>query len=187
MIRKLANLFNTKNKITHSDITAVFTRFGRYKIKAYSDDKEEYLAIMSENFFNLDEPIVYIHSDAHTCFSNSDETYFFTNKMEVALKMIHKFGGLIIYYSGEERSIDGLLQELNTRKLESDKNVIYTNNINLDERLEIVYPSMAFMLQDLKLSNIKLISNNFNIIHDIKQLGIRIIKHETSVSFKYGR
>ncbi|MDX1295867.1 MAG: hypothetical protein R3302_06360, partial [Sulfurimonadaceae bacterium] len=159
ILRKLAGLIFNRNPVTHSRVTTVSTRYGIFKVKAYKDAEQEYLAIMSRNFFDLNEPIVYLHSEFHLCDPNDDHSCHCNNQMDMALKMIYKEGGLVMYHSQDGRNIDGLLQEMNARKVQGEKNAMAKTNAKLGlTAFERKYHTLGFILRDLDLSTMRLVS-----------------------------
>lgn len=113
LLKKIIAQVYQKNPIQHSDIMELFTKYGIYHAKMYKDGNQEYLALMSQNFFDLKTPIVYIHSDTYSC------EHLSNSQLDLAIKMIGKEHGLFIYYSKEDNKIDALLKGINTRKLQT--------------------------------------------------------------------
>lgn len=187
MIDKLIALVNKKNQIMHSKITKIFTKYGVYQAKMYKHDNQEYLTIMSHNFFDVKSPILYIHSDTHEC-NPLDEQCHCNNQLDAALKMIREDGGLVIYSSSDGRDIDALLREINTRKLQPENEVMIGTNLKSALKgYRGEYLTLDFIFKDLSLASVQLVTNNPNIIFIIEQLGIEITKHSPSVSFGYGQ
>lgn len=174
MIEKLIGLIYTRDPILHSETTTITTRYGMYKLKTYRDGHYAYLAMMSVNFFDLEEPIVYIHSESHA------------RQIDTALKMIYKEGGLVIYYSEKSSDIDALLREINTRKLGSEMDTMRkaegTPGLKTFGR---VSHTLGFILKDLNFSSMKLISDD-PVDRDIaRQLGIKVTNSASSITFGY--
>ena len=187
IIQKLSTLFRGKNLISHSNITKVSTKYGLYSLKAYKDQNYEYLTIMSRKFSPDANPIVYIHSESHECEPNNEHTCYCNNQMDVALRMINKEGGVILFTSADGREIDSLLKELNTRKLSQEKNVMYKDTITTAlDGYEEAYNSLGYIFTNLKLSTILLISNDEKVSEVAKQLNIIVPKQEPNISYQYG-
>jgi len=78
--------------IIKSEIADLPTRFGNFKVKAYKDGCQEHLAIMSENFFELNEPFVRIHSECLTGDTIGSLKCDCSNQLDLALNLISKEG-----------------------------------------------------------------------------------------------
>ncbi|CAA6818619.1 MAG: Unknown protein [uncultured Sulfurovum sp.] len=141
---------------------------------------------MNQKFFDLERPIVYIHFDVHHCEMDNEMSCYCANQVELALKMIQKSGGLVIYSSREDSSIDTLLEDINTRKLDEVNTSKKNNKIKFSVKEKIAYPSLAFILSDLNLSSVNLITNDAKVIDIVELLGINIFKIEANISFAYG-
>jgi len=185
---KLVGILTKKDLITCSNITTVSTKYGLFKIKAYKKDDREYLAIMSRNFYELKDPIVYIHSNFHIHNDPNSNIRYSNNGISSILKMIYKVGGLIIYPSKDGKSIDELLQELNARKLENQKNSIYKEKINLGFTVDdYECHSLCLILKNLNLSTIKLVSSDIKLTALIERIGINVTKRVPVIAFEYGK
>ena len=186
-IKALVHFFYQKNLIKHSKIRKLFTKYGIFQTKIYKDGHNEHLVIMSRDFFDLKSPIVYIYSPTHECDPLDGDMCYCNDQMDIALKMIRQEGGVIIYYSGDVRNIDGLLEEIHARKLETKDDVMTKTKIktylNMDQR---AYQTIGFIFEDLNLSSIKLITHDINVVHVTQKLGIEIIKRASVISFDYG-
>ncbi|CAA6807663.1 MAG: GTP cyclohydrolase II [uncultured Sulfurovum sp.] len=186
IFKKINNYVDTKNEIIHSEMATVFTKYGKFQMKAYKDDHQEYIAIMNQKFFDLERPVVYIHFDVQHSEMDHDMHCYCANQVELALKMIQKSGGLVIYSSREDASIDNLLEDINTRRLDEGNAIRGKSKIKFSVKETIVYPSLAFILSDLKLSNVNLITNDEKVIDIVELLGINILRIEPNISFDYG-
>ncbi|CAA6820558.1 MAG: Unknown protein [uncultured Sulfurovum sp.] len=186
ILNKINKLVYTRNEIIHSEMVTVFTKYGKFQMKAYKDDHQEYIAIMNQKFFDLEKPIVYVHFDVKHCEMDHAMSCYCANQVELALKMIQKSGGLVIYSSHENWSIDNLLEDINTRKIDEKNTVKNNSKISFNAKEKIAYPSLAFILNDLKLSRVKLITNSEKVIDIVELLGIDILKIESNISFAYG-
>lgn len=186
ILKKLTRFIYGTHLITYSQVTGIFTKYGSYRMQAYQDEHQEHLVIMSQNFSTLHEPIVYVHSDLHRCDPHDPQSCHCNNQMDMALKMIQKEGGVIVYSSSDGRSIDGLLSELKSRKLGIEENVMTKAKINLNLHTTREYQSIGFILNHLHLSRIKLISSDLRVVHVADQLGIHITKRTPAIAFGYG-
>ena len=185
-ISKLASLINEKNQIQYLNIDKLLTQYGMFQAKIYKHNKQEYLVIMNLKFFETKAPIFYIHSDAHAC-NALDEFCDCHYPISVALKMIHQDGGLILYSSQDSQNIDRLLQEIHAKKLQSPSQVMIGTNIKSALKgYRGEFLTIDFILKNLKISNLQLVSDNPKIIFIIKQRGINIVNYTPTISFNYG-
>jgi len=185
IIEKFLSLVYERNPIIYSKITNLSTRHGLFQVQAYRDKNEQYLAIMSRDFFELDTPIVYIHSNFHIHNDPNSNIRYANNEINAILKMISREGGVIIYHN---QDIDGLLKSINARKLENEQNTMTKGKIPLSLKFHSrEYQVLGFILKNLKLSSIQLISFDINLTVMIEQLGIDIIKRAEAISFGYGK
>jgi len=186
LISKLVSLVNEKSQIKHTGISEVFTKHGMFQAKMYNHNNQEYLIIMSQNFFETKAPIFYIHTDEHAC-DSLEEFCGYAYPISVALKMIHKDGGLVLYSSRDHEEIDALLAKIHVKKLSADNKI--TTSTNLKSALKGYrgeYLTIDFILKDLKISNVQLVSDNPNILFIMQQQKIHILKQVPSISFEYG-
>lgn len=187
ILNELAHFFYGKNLIRHSKIKNIFTKYGIFKAKVYKDGRQEYLVMMSRNFFELNAPIVYIYNEQHVCDPLDDEMCYCNHQIDVALKMIGKEGGVIVYYSGDVRNIDGLLLEINARKLAAKDDSMIKTKVKVDLKMnKREYQSIGFIFTDLSLASIRLVTHDINVVHVAEQLDLEIVKRASVISFDYG-
>ena len=169
-------------QIIKSEIANLPTKFGKFKVKAYKDECQEHLAIMSENFIDLVNPLVRIHSECLTGDTIGSLKCDCSNQLDLALKLISKNGGLIIYHRQEGRNI-GLVNKINAYKLQDEGYDTIEANLKLgfqeDER---DYSAIAYILQDLNIKKLKLITNNPSKIAFIEDLGIQITQRIPAIT-----
>ena len=172
----------TKSDIQVSVIANLPTKFGSFYVKAYKDGCQEHLAIMSQDFFELKNPLVRIHSECLTGDTFKSLKCDCSNQLDLALKLIAKEGGLIIYHRQEGRNI-GLVNKINAYKLQDQGYNTIEANIKLgfkeDER---DYHAVSYILKDLNVTNIQLITNNPEKIDFIEKLGINITQRIPSIT-----
>lgn len=182
----LIGLVNEKSQIKFTTVIKVFTKHGMFQAKMYKHNKQEYLVIMSQNFFDTKVPIFYIHTDEHEC-NSLEEFCGCSYPISVALQMIYQDGGFILYSSRDLKDIDTLLSEINVKKLSSESKIRTGTNLkSAFKGYRGEYLTIDFILKDLGLSEVQLVSDNQNIMFIIEQQGIKIVKQEASISFGYG-
>lgn len=160
--------------IQKSNIANLPTKHGKLKIKAYKDGIQEHLAVMSQDFFDLKNPYVRIHSECLTGDTIGSLKCDCSNQLDLALTLIAKEGGVVIYHRQEGRNI-GLLNKTNAYSLQDEGYNTIDANLKLgfkeDER---DYSAIGFILEDLNIKKMRLITNNPKKINFVKNLDIEV-------------
>ena len=175
-------IVDNENRIEQSNIATLPTRYGTFKIKAYKDGDQEHLAIMSENFQALDEPFVRIHSECLTGDALGSLKCDCNNQLDLALEVISKEGGLVIYHRQEGRNI-GLLNKVNAYSLQDQGyNTIEANLVLGFKEDERDYRVVEHIFNDLKIKQIKLITNNPKKIEAIQQMNVNVLQRIPAIT-----
>jgi len=168
--------------IIKSKIANLPSKYGKFKVKAYKDGNQEHLAIMSANLSSLKEPLVRIHSECLTGDAIGSLKCDCSNQLDLALQLISKEGGLVIYHRQEGRNI-GLVNKINAYNLQDMGYNTIEANLKLgfkeDER---DYSAIGFIFDDLNLKEIKLITNNPAKIDFVQSTGVKISKIVPSIT-----
>ena len=168
--------------IEKSNIANLPTKYGKFKIRAYKEENQEHLAIMSENFENIEIPYVRIHSECLTGDTLGSLKCDCQNQLDLALKFIAKEGGLVIYHRQEGRNI-GLLNKVNAYALQDQGRNTIEANLELgfgeDDR---DYSVVDEIFKDLNLKKIKLITNNPEKISYVENLGVEIVERVPAIT-----
>ena len=171
-----------KPTIIESKIANLPTKYGDFDVKAYKDGCQEHLAIMSKDFKDLKVPNVRIHSECLTGDSVGSLKCDCNNQLVLALELIAKEGGLVIYHRQEGRNI-GLVNKINAYNLQDQGYNTVEANVKLgfkpDER---TYGAVEYILEDLKLEEVKLMTNNPSKIKFIESCGIKINERTPSIT-----
>ncbi len=171
-----------KQFIIQSKTANLPTRYGTFDIRAYKDGCQEHLAIMSKNFSEIEIPMVRIHSECLTGDAIGSLKCDCNNQLDLALELISKQGGLVIYHRQEGRNI-GLVNKINAYNLQDQGYNTIDANLKLgfkeDER---DYKAVGFILKDLGLKTIKLITNNPTKIEYVENSGIKIDERIPSIT-----
>jgi GTP cyclohydrolase II len=175
-------LENETYEIVQSNVAMLPTRYGTFKIKAYQDGHQEHLAIMSQNFSTLDAPIIRIHSECLTGDALGSLKCDCNNQLNLALKLISEEGGMVIYHRQEGRNI-GLVNKVNAYQLQDEGyNTIEANHelgFQADER---DYRAVGFILKDLQVTQMRLVTNNPTKIRYIESLGLNILQRIPAIT-----
>jgi len=168
--------------IKQSNSANLPTRYGKFIVKAYKDACQEHLAIMSQDFENLEEPYVRIHSECLTGDAIGSLKCDCNNQLDLALNLISKEGGLVIYHRQEGRNI-GLVNKIDAYNLQDKGYDTIEANLALgfkeDER---DYSIVKTIFEDLKIDNIKLITNNPKKIQSIESFGVNIAQRIPAIT-----
>lgn len=168
--------------IIQSNIANLPTKYGKFKIKAYKDGNQEHLAIMSQDFENIDAPYVRIHSECLTGDTLGSLKCDCQNQLDLSLKFIAQKGGLVIYHRQEGRNI-GLVNKVNAYALQDQGRDTIQANLELgfgeDDR---DYSIVGYIFNDLKVKKLKLITNNPKKIEYVESLGIEIVERIPAIT-----
>jgi len=169
-------------QIEKSKTATLPTKYGNFNIRVYKQDTQEHLVVTSENFEELQNPYVRIHSECLTGDTFGSLKCDCQNQLTLALKFMAKEGGLIIYHRQEGRNI-GLLNKVNAYVLQDNGRDTIEANLELgfgeDDR---DYSVVKEIFTDLKLTDIKLITNNPKKIDFVKDLGLNITERIPAIT-----
>ena len=169
-------------QVKKSDTANLPSRYGDFRVKAYKDGVQEHLVVMSKDFFELKEPYVRIHSECLTGDTLASLKCDCGNQLSLALELIQKEGGLVIYHRQEGRNI-GLLNKINAYNLQDKGFDTIEANLALgfgeDER---DYNIVDVIFKDLNVNKIKLITNNPKKIKYVKSLEIEVVQIVPSIT-----
>src|SRR5574344_252069 len=162
-------------QIIKSNIASLPTKHGNFKIKAYKQNDQEHLVLMSEDFNSKDTINLRVHSECLTGDVFGSIKCDCQKQLELAIKYIAQNGGMIIYHRQEGRNI-GLLNKVNAYSLQdSGKDTIEANlalGFKEDER---EYSIVEYILKDLDIKKINILTNNpakIEFLENIKDLKI---------------
>ena len=143
-----------------SKVANLPSKYGSFDIKAYKENNQEHLVIMSKDLQQVKTPLLRIHSECLTGDTLGSLKCDCGNQLHLALELIAKEGGVVIYHRQEGRNI-GLLNKVNAYALQDRGYDTIKANLELgfkaDER---TYDVVCFILNDLKIEEVKLITNN---------------------------
>ncbi len=162
--------------IIKSNLANLPTKHGNFKIKAYKQDNQEHLVLLSENFSNNDVVNLRIHSECLTGDVFGSIKCDCQKQLELAISYIAKNGGMIIYHRQEGRNI-GLLNKVNAYSLQdSGKDTIEANlalGFKEDER---EYSIVEYILKDLNIKKINILTNNPAKLEFLESLDVQIVE-----------
>lgn len=169
-------------EIIKSKFATLPTKFGNFLIKAYKYNNQEHFILLSKNYKKEKYLNVRIHSECLTGDIFSSLKCDCQNQLDQAIRLIAKEGGMIIYHRQEGRNI-GLVNKINAYNLQDKGRNTIEANLELgfkdDER---DYSIVKYILEDLNINNINLITNNPKKIEYICSLKININKIIPSIT-----
>ncbi len=182
-IIKIADLLEYrvhKRSIRAKAVTTLPTRYaGSFKLMAYTDELETSLyLVLLKGEINPDEPILLrIHSQCLTGDVFGSERCDCGEQLETAMKAIEKVGsGIILYMFDEGRGI-GLLNKIRAYVLQDQGRDTVEANLELgfaaDQR---DYTIGAYILSDLGVKNVRLMTNNPDKVRALENSGINVVE-----------
>lgn len=153
-----------------SEVANLPTKHGTFKIIAFKEHHKEHLVIFTDNL--SDTPIIRVHSECLTGDALGSLKCDCGDQLDIALKMIAKEGGMVLYLRQEGRNI-GLLNKVNAYALQDKGFDTVAANHQLgfpaDARsYEIVHD----ILKHFNISRIKLLTNNPEKIKSLQAIEI---------------
>jgi len=157
-------------KLEISEVANLPTKHGTFKIQTFKEHHKEHLAIFTDSIAEI--PIVRVHSECLTGDALGSLKCDCGDQLDLALKMIAKEGGMILYLRQEGRSI-GLLNKVNAYALQDKGFDTVAANHQLgfpaDARsYEIVHDILKYYNVD----KIKLLTNNPEKIKSLQAIEI---------------
>ncbi|MEI6729368.1 MAG: GTP cyclohydrolase II [bacterium] len=155
------------------------TAFGKFKFLVYHNliNNQEIAVIFQGNWSTEDEVLVRLHSSCVTGDIFSSLRCDCGPQLHKTLEMIdNEDSGIIIYLPQEGRGI-GLFNKIKAYKLQEEGLDTVEANIKLGfEADQREYAFVEDILKDMRVSKVKLITNNPDKIEKLSKLGINIVK-----------
>jgi len=165
------------------------TSTGKFRVTSYAgsdDDRMPHLAISHPDVNFEDTPLVRVHSECFTGDVLSSKRCDCGEQLQRALQLIREEKGILLYLRQEGRGI-GLTNKLKAYNLQ-DKglNTIDANHQLGFEADERTYDIATFILNDLGVRKIKLLTNNPLKVESLKNGGIEIAER-VSIQIEPGK
>ena len=148
-------------QIQQSNTAKLPSIYGNFEVKAFREGDKEHLAIFTKSIYDKSQvPLLRVHSECLTGDVLGSQRCDCQSQLHLALQMIEKEGGMVLYLRQEGRGI-GLLNKINAYVLqEQGYNTVEANHqlgFSDDER---TYEIVHHILEDFGVSQIRLITNN---------------------------
>lgn len=155
------------------------TRYGQFRLIAYADQATErmpHLAFVAEGFDPTRPVAVRIHSECMTGDVFGSRRCDCGEQLDASLRIAAERGGVVIYLRQEGRGI-GLINKLKAYNLQDlGLNTAEANThlgFDVDARQ---YDCAVFILQDLDIEEIELITNNPDKVEAMRRSPVRVVR-----------
>ena len=163
------------SSLTFQAETLLPTEFGDFRFRVYKNtDNQEVVAITTRDIEDRQGVPVRLHSACFTAEVMGSLKCDCKQQLDYALSYIAEHGGVIIYLPQEGRGI-GLSNKIRAYALQEDGHDTVDANHLLDLPVDSrCYDDAAFILQDLNIYKLRLITNNPSKLAAMKHFGFTI-------------
>ena len=159
--------------------SSIPTAYGEFKIIAYAEDELErtpHLALVKGNLENEKTVLTRIHSECLTGDLFGSQRCDCGPQLIKSLELIGKSGGVLLYLRQEGRGI-GLINKLKAYQLQDQGIDTAAANVHLGFKVdERSYEEALIILEDLGISQIRLLTNNPEKISVFKDSKVELIE-----------
>lgn len=168
------------SKIHFQVETTIPTDFGTFTVRAYAESENNqmpHLALLNTDIIGIDEPTnVRIHSECMTGDVFGSNRCECGEQLSESLEYIGKYGGILIYLRQEGRGI-GLINKLHAYNKQDEGYNTAEANIMLGHEADARSYDLAIdILKEMKVNQVKLLTNNPEKINAFDRSGIELIE-----------
>ena len=167
-----------RSRVTRREAATISNRHGDFEAVGYYDGApgDEHVALLAQRSSSSPETLVRIHSQCMTGESLGSTRCDCAGQLDTALGLISEHGGVVIYLAGQEGRGIGLTAKLAAYRLQQDLGLdtIDANlaiNAPVDAR---EYGAAAAILDDLRISQVRLMTGNAAKTQALIQAGIAV-------------
>lgn len=161
------------------------TQWGNFTLIAYSDDPEErmpHIALVSEFFESSNAVPVRIHSECMTGDIWGSRRCDCGDQLDSAMALAAREGGLVIYLRQEGRGI-GIINKIKAYNLQDEGLDTIGANLHLGFEADArSYEIALWILKDLGVTRVRLITNNPEKISAFQGTGIEVVERVPSIT-----
>lgn len=186
IVHHMTDLLSHGCRIESTALHQIFTRYGLYRAKMFQYGSHELLAVASLDFFERDDPLLYVHTGMHQC-NPFDEGCACALQPDIVLNTIAKSGGMLIYVGQNPREIDDFLRGINARKLSSHSAAKTRTNFGAYLKgFRGWNLALNYMLKDFGLSAVQLITDHPSVPYIVEHSGVTITRQMPAIAYAYG-
>src|SRR3989338_10148390 len=157
--------------------TSLPTKYGKFKLIAYEDwNNGQHIALVKGNVRGKKNVLVRVHSQCLTGDTFGSLRCDCGEQLDIALRIISKKGGVLMYMPQEGRGI-GLLNKIKAYELQDKGMDTVEANEKLGFKADVRdYTIGVQILADLGIKSMKLMTNNPKKIEGLGNYGIKIVE-----------
>lgn len=153
------------------------TKYGSFNLRVYSDEFQKETLVLYTDDLDVSKPVlVRVHSECITGDMLESLHCDCGAQLRKSLELIKEQGGVIIYLRQEGRGI-GLFEKMKAHKLQAEGYDTFEANVLLGHLPDArTYEIAKKALDDLKIEEIKLLTNNPSKVSEIAKHGISVVE-----------
>lgn len=165
------------SKLKLQSEASVPTEYGEFDILAFAKNSRELMphVVLKSKFLDTSKPVlIRIHSECMTGDVFQSLKCDCKDQLHVSMNQVFKENGILIYLRQEGRGI-GLIEKLKAYNLQDEGYDTVEANLKLGHQAdERDYSDAIDILKYFKISEVKVLTNNPEKIHYLKEYGIKV-------------